>query len=138
MSEDTPLARQAVEKFLQYVREGRFDEVADLFADDAIFMTPHGTITGRDNIKKFHSAVRSVRPRPEPVSITTEGNRSVLEFQAHVFDQSDDIEPFTMVDHFTVNEDGKVIRMAVYQRPNEVEKVQKTFSTIAETIAKNN
>jgi SnoaL-like domain len=116
------LARQAVVRYLALINAKRYGEIASIFAEDAVFLAPTGdTIRGREAINEFYSAGLE---KISPVSVwassqVTEGNCCVIEISATLPDEPED-KPRTVVDHFTVDDAGEVVRMAVYLRPAEV------------------
>ncbi len=119
---DESLARKAVERYLDLINSRRCSDISSIFAQDAEFLAPTGdAIRGRDAIGRFYTAgLEKISPgRVWASSQVTEGNRSVIEISATLPDEPDR-SPRTDVDHFTVNDAGEVVRMAVYLRPAEV------------------
>jgi hypothetical protein len=120
--DDTQLATHAVEKYLELINARRYDEIGSIFSEDAEFLAPTGdVIRGRVAIGDFYrGGLERIRPsRVWASSKVAEGNRCVIEISA-TLDDEPDAAPRTVVDHFTVNDAGEVVRMAVYLRPAEV------------------
>jgi hypothetical protein len=117
---DKSAAKTAVARYLELINAKRYADIASIFAADAQFLAPTGeVVVGREAICDFYSAgLERIAPsRVWASSQVTEGNRSVIEISAQL---PDELEPRTVVDHFTVNDEGEVIRMAVYLRPAEL------------------
>jgi SnoaL-like domain len=116
------LALDAVHKYVQLINARRYDDIGDLFAEDAEFLAPTGdTLRGRKTIQAFYAAgLRKISPDEVWVhSSVAEGDRCVIEIAARLADDPPD-KTHIVVDHFTVDGAGLVARMAVYLRPDEV------------------
>jgi uncharacterized protein (TIGR00369 family) len=116
-------AAVACRRYLECINDGRYSEVADLFAADAVFLAPDGsTIRGRDAIRSFYaSALELIRPRRVWARTLVADERfAVMEIAAELSDEDAGRE-HVVIDHFTVDGGGMVTRMAVYLRPDEVD-----------------
>ena len=115
------LARAAVHKYLELMNAGLYGEVGSLFHDDAAFQAPTGEVLhGRVAIAAFYA---SALPRIRPVKVwassqVTEGPSSVIEISAILPDGPD---VHTVLDHFTVDKQGLVTRLAVYVTAAELQ-----------------
>ena len=108
--------RRAADSLVEYVNSERFRSVGDLFAEDAIWLTPHGgpTIIGRENIREhYNSLISPMRPTIRIASYLEQGNECAFELEA-----SKDGEAFQLaaLDRFTLNSEGLITRFAVFVR----------------------
>ncbi len=111
-----------MERYIELINARRYDEIADIFAEDAEFLAPTGrTLRGRESIRAFYGAgLRKISPEKVWIhSSVTEDDRCVIEIAARLPGDPEDARHI-VVDHFTVDEAGLVTRMAVYLRPEEV------------------
>lgn len=131
MADESP-ARTAVGRYLDLINSKRYGDIASIFAPDAQFLAPTGdVIVGREAISAFYTAgLEKIAPtRVWASSQVTEGNCSVIEISAQL---PDELEHRTVVDHFTVNDQGEVIRMAVYLRPAEIASTRERLGLVPE------
>ncbi len=127
-------AVQACDVARTYIRltdEGRYDEVGDLWAPDAIFYNPRGDILrGQPAIKAFYSAfLRTITPvnRIGALAFDRQANVCVMEIETRVVRGPDGKwtpDPSgnfvrTAIDRFTVNRAGKIQEMRVYLAPDK-------------------
>ena len=122
---ETPLAAHAppgwsiAERYVELINSGRFAQVVDLYSDDAVVIPPLANMRaeGRRQISEFYeSIVAAYRPTIIPVAYGCYGSEC---FQVHATTR--DIRGKTRyvlstVDHFTVDEDGLIVRMIAYPR----------------------
>jgi hypothetical protein len=110
-------ALAAAQEYLRLMNERRLEQIASLYADDAEFLGPAGTIRGKVAIDKFYTSVSRELLEPrlpiEPSAIAAVGNQCLLAFNTKVNGR---YEPCA-VEQFTVNDAGKVVQMIVYKRP---------------------
>lgn len=116
-------------QYIQLTSEQRYDEVGDLWADDAVFYNPTGeVIRGKPAIKQFYSRfLRQIKPINRIASLAWDPktNVCVMELETRVVmgpegrwvpDPVGDFVP-TAIDRFQVNRRGKVQQMRVYLAP---------------------
>jgi hypothetical protein len=109
--------RLVAERYLELASAGDADAIADLYAEDAVFLPnpPHEVIVrGRDAIRQHYlEHVTAVKPEFRSLRWIVNGGDCCLEFVAYL--PARDALLFS-VDVFTVNPDGKIARMAAYRR----------------------
>ncbi len=111
--------------------ERRYDQVGDLWADDAVFFSPMGKIVrGKAEISAFYARfLRQITPVNRIASLTWDraGNVCVMELETRVTkgadgkwmpDPNGDFHS-TAIDRFVVNDAGKVQQMRVYLAPSD-------------------
>jgi ketosteroid isomerase-like protein len=113
-----PPALRAAHEYIRRINRREFEAIAELFADDAVFLSPIGTtITGREAIGNFFTTFQpKLNPTVWIVSTVTEGNCCVFELEARIENAPPDAIGMA-IDHFTVDDDGKVKRFVMYGRP---------------------
>ena len=123
-------ACEVAKEYIRLTDIQRYDEVGELWADDAVFYNPRGNvIRGKQAISQFYSTfLRSITPINRIASLTYDrkGNVCVMEIETRVVrgangawtpDASGDFVP-TAIDRFVVNRAGKVQQMRVYLPPD--------------------
>lgn len=116
-------------EYVEHIREGRYDEVGELFAENAIFYNPQGNILrGRSAIGAFYSEfLGRLKPILRGVRYVSDEAQQVCAFElesrmswtAACGWQNDPDAPFSMsaIDRITVNAAGKIQHMIVYTAP---------------------
>jgi ketosteroid isomerase-like protein len=112
-------ARATAERYVELVNGGDFDGVGDLFAVDAEHFPPiGGRAVGREAIRAFYKGwAASLGATIHPLRFVSDGPNCVLEFEATTLDNRDGPRALSM-EIITVDEEGKIIRMAIYRRPS--------------------
>ncbi|UZW57366.1 nuclear transport factor 2 family protein [Sphingobium sp. JS3065] len=117
--------------YIRLTAEGRYDEVGDLWAPDAVFFNPRGDIIrGQPAIKQFYSTfLKKITPENRIGSLTwdAKANICVMELETRVVrDAAGKWTPDargnfvrTAIDRFVVNKQGKVQEMRVYLAPDK-------------------
>lgn len=117
---DPASACSVPKRYVDLMNAWRFDEVGSLFADNAVFVAPNGKVfVGAQAIQKFYSGfLPTVRGQLVPLSFINDKRECVMEL-AH---RRSDKEPFRLgaIDHFTINDAGKVERLVVFIRPSSL------------------
>jgi ketosteroid isomerase-like protein len=122
-------------KYAELIRLGRYDEIGELWADDAVFYSPHGhVISGKSAIKAFYprylSTITPIIRAARPV-MNASGDSCVVELEVRMRSdpsqtdpangpwKTDEDAPFVRaaMDRFTLNSDGKIQEMIVYLAP---------------------
>jgi hypothetical protein len=100
-------------------RAGDFEGVGDLFAADAEHFPPiGGRVVGREVIGAFYKSwAAPMGATIHPVRFVADDPDCVLEFEATTVDNPDEPRALSM-EIFTVDEAGKITRMAIYRRPS--------------------
>jgi hypothetical protein len=113
--------RQA-RRYIETLRAGRYDDMAKLFAPDAVFLDPlRVSVHGRLNIADFYrNKVGALRPQVQGVAYVGQGNDCILELAVQM--QINGVPHYVLqgLDHFTLNTEGKFSRMVVFLRPAPV------------------
>jgi len=118
----TPLGCAFAEKYVQLINEQRFDEVVDLYSDNAVVIPPLANMRaeGRQEIAKFYeTVVAGYLPNIIVVAYGVYGNEC---FQVHATAHLiGGVTRYVLstVDHFTVNEAGLIVQMIAYHRPRQ-------------------
>ena len=112
-------ACQPAQKYVNLIAAGRYEELGDLFADDAVFVTPKGTVLqGKAEIGSFYrDFLPTILPRIVPISFIADGPECVMELVAATNLDHYETYRLSAIDHFTVNKQGKITHMVVYVRP---------------------
>jgi uncharacterized protein (TIGR02246 family) len=69
--EDREAIRELLAEYCFRLDEGRFDDMAALFAEDGTWQTAFGAATGRAAIAELARSLRAGAPRPRGVHLTT-------------------------------------------------------------------
>jgi hypothetical protein len=106
--------------YVQLVNAGQYVAVARLFADDATFLEPmRPTLQGRAQIDAFYTG-RIGRMQPQVVAVRYFGMGRECLVELALQTQIDGRERYVLVsiDHFTLDESGKVQSMIAFARPS--------------------
>jgi ketosteroid isomerase-like protein len=125
----TTFARKATDAFYEVINAGRYDEVGDLFAEDAVFLAPNGQMfTGRKEIHDFYSwHLNRLRPAARISRHMETDTQCVVEI-SNENGETGEYE-LTAINYFTFRDDGKVQRLDIFVRgtPDAVERVISTY-----------
>jgi len=114
------------QRYVELIAAERYDEVGTLFADDAVFVTPVGKVLhGSAEIRKFYADLMpKLKPRNVPISFIGDGDECIMELVTAT--NLDNYAKYRLaaIDHFTVNEQGKIRHMVVYLRPQSMQGTQ--------------
>jgi hypothetical protein len=113
------LAGRTAQKYIEYLHDGRYAELASLFTDDAIFLDPlRRGVNGPSEVRAFYEkTVGPMRIEIIGVSYIGSGNECMVELAIKVKIEDQERYILSSIDHFTVNAAGKITRMIVYLRP---------------------
>jgi hypothetical protein len=115
--------------YVRLIQAGQYDEVGELWADDAVFYNPQGTILrGKLSIKAFYARfLRQIAPTVRAASLLEDasGKTCVLELETQMSRGADGAwktDPqatysLSAIDRLTINEAGKIQHMLVYVAP---------------------
>ena len=122
-------ACDVAKKYIDLTEAKRYDEVGELWAEDAVFFNPAGNIIrGRSAITQFYAQfLRQIKPINRIASLAWDrkANVCVMELETRVImgpdgrwvpDPAGEFIP-TAIDRFEVNHEGKVQQMRVYLPP---------------------
>lgn len=115
---DPQTACVVAERYVSLVNAGRYAQVPQLFAVDAVLMEPGGnSARGHEEINAFYTGrIGSMRPTLVPVAYV--GNQTDCMVELAVERQIDGATRYTLtsIDHFTVDATGKATRMVAFSR----------------------
>jgi hypothetical protein len=110
-----PGARDTADHYVQVATADGKDALANLFALNAVFLAPDGNVyRGRDDIDAFYRRhLANIVPTFHIHRAVTDGDSCWIELA----DGSDEDPTLLASNHFTVDQDGLITRLAVYLRP---------------------
>jgi steroid Delta-isomerase len=108
---------QTVNHYLETVSQGRPDEIAALYAEDATVEDPVGgeVHIGRQAIRGFYTAVEGVESKTEVVTLRALGNEAAFFWRLVLGGMSIEI-----ISVMTFNDDGEITSMKAYWGPENV------------------
>ena len=116
---ETSPALEAALRYVELVNAQSFELIGELFSADAIVLAPSGELVeGREAIRALWADQYSTSG-PSAVSVasaTADEERCVLELSPLLPGETAAREGM-VIDHFTVDEDGAICRLAIYLRP---------------------
>lgn len=116
-------------RYVQLIQEGRYDEIGALWAEDAVFHTPHGTVLrGRETIGAFYARfLRSITPDVRAARFAADEAQRVcvLELETRMRRRgsgdwvTDPQAAFALsaIDRMTIDGEGRIKHMIVYLAP---------------------
>jgi ketosteroid isomerase-like protein len=108
--------RHIADRYVEVVNRGEYHRLAELFAEDALFLGPGGReARGRAEIDAFYGAfLPTVSPTVRIAEYVEHDHHSVWELEARL---GDDAEfQLAAIDHATVDADGLIARFAVFTK----------------------
>ncbi len=121
-------ACETPKKYIEFVQQGKFVEVGELFAADAVFYAPNGDgFRGAEAIRDFYITVAApLNVIVEPKNFIGGKNECVFEIwtksklNAEGIYVPDPDGKFVRgaIDHFTVDEQGRVVELVVHSSPS--------------------
>jgi ketosteroid isomerase-like protein len=106
-------------RYTDLVTAGKAEEVANLYADDAIILEPsRENVRGIAEIREFYRVrLSTMQPQIVGVAYTGDEHDCMVALAAKRQMQGQTRYVLVSVDHFTLGEDGKAIRMVAFARP---------------------
>ena len=108
--------RDFADAYVKIVNSGSYAELAALFAPEAVFLGPGAQVLhGRAAIGQFYEKfLNEITPVIRMSSYVEQGRECVYELEARIAGA----QQFTLgaIDHATFDEDGQVIRFAVFTK----------------------
>lgn len=107
------------ERYVELINAGKYVEVAALYADNATFLEPmRPTLRGRDQIEGFYTG-RIGGMQPTVVAVSYLGNDRECMVALALRTRIDGGQRYVLVsvDHFILDDDGKIVSMAAFARP---------------------
>jgi hypothetical protein len=116
-------ACQVGKKYLGFLRERKYADMAALFADDAIFLDPlRKSEAGKLDIRTFYEkTVGPWAPKAIGVDFVGSGNECLFLMAVEGTVAGQRRYVLAGLDHFTLNEAGKIKRMIVFSRPAQTD-----------------
>jgi steroid delta-isomerase len=109
---------QVVSSYMRSIERGNADEVATLFADNAIFHNPVGgdVYRGREEIRAAYRAwLDGYKPGVDLVSLNAAGGEAAVHFQV-----SQDGQRIDVIDVITFDQEAKMTSLRAYYGPPNV------------------
>lgn len=117
------------ERYVAIIQEGRYSDLGDLFAINAVFQNPLGQVLrGREEIRDFYSRFLSEsQPFPRGARHVWDEDARVCVFEMETQMRrnangewvNDPSAPYTLsaIDRMEINEEGLIQEMTVYMAP---------------------
>ena len=108
---------KAVNRYLETISQGRPDDIAALYADDATVEDPVGgeVHIGRQAIRGFYTSVENVESKTEVVTLRALGNEAAFFWRLIIGGMSIEI-----ISVMTFDEDAKIASMKAYWGPDNI------------------
>jgi steroid Delta-isomerase len=107
-------ARSVAAAYMDRINAKDVEGLLDLFADDCVLQPPTGTTErGKEAARAFYGGlVIPAGITMHPSRYVAEGSSCAVELEA----RRDGAEPMRIIDVFTVDDDGRITDLVVYQR----------------------
>ena len=107
----------AVNRYLETVSQGRPDDIAALYADNATIEDPVGSDLhiGREAVRGFYKAVEGADAKTEMVSLRALGNEAAFFWRLMIGGMTIEI-----ISVMTFDDDGKIASMKAYWGPDNI------------------
>jgi steroid Delta-isomerase len=108
---------KAVNRYLETVSQGRPDDIAALYAEDATVEDPVGSELhiGRQAIRGFYTSVENVKSQTEVVTLRALGNEAAFLWRLIIGGMTIEI-----ISVMTFDGEGKIASMKAYWGPDNV------------------
>jgi steroid delta-isomerase len=109
---------QTVNRYIELVGKGSADDIAELYAENAVVEDPVGgeVYRGRDAVRGFYQSIENAERECELVTLRVAGNEAAFQFRLTVGGAML-IEP---IDVMVFDNDGRVSAMKAYWGPENV------------------
>jgi len=110
-----------VHRYIELIANGRADDLAQLYADDATVEDPVGgeVHIGRHAIHGFYSLIENLDRKSELVSLRVAGHEAAFQFRL-TLDGGDSRMQIEPIDVMVFDDDAKVTAMKAYWSPENV------------------
>jgi len=107
------------QRYVELVNAGKYAEVAALYADDATFLEPmRPNLHGREQIDEFYTKqIGGMKPAIAAVSYLGNDSECMVELALRTEIGGEQRYVLVSIDHFILNEKGKIRSMAAFARP---------------------
>jgi steroid delta-isomerase len=111
---------KAVNRYLEAVSQGRADDIAALYAEDATVEDPVGgdVHIGRQAIRGFYTGVENLQSKTEVVTLRVLANEAAYFWRLIIGAMTIEI-----ISVMTFDDDGKIASMKAYWGPDNVSSV---------------
>ncbi|OBG94872.1 steroid delta-isomerase [Mycobacterium sp. E136] len=112
---------KTVTRYLELAAQGKADDIAELYADDATVEDPVGgeVHIGREAIRGFYDALPTMGAQADVVTLRALGNE-VAFFWSLTIDLGENKMRIEIISVMTFNEEGKIASMKAYWTPENV------------------
>jgi steroid Delta-isomerase len=106
-----------VHRYLETLSQGRPDDIAALYAEDATVEDPVGgeVHIGRQAIRGFYTTIENVESKTEVVTLRALGNEAAFLWRLTIGGMTIEI-----ISVMTFDEDGKIASMKAYWGPDNI------------------
>ena len=113
----TEALTKAVNRYLETVSQGRPDDIAALYAEDATVEDPVGSEVhiGRKAIRGFYTAVEGAESKTEVVTLRALGNEAAFFWRLMIGGMTIEI-----ISVMTFDDEGKIASMKAYWGPDNI------------------
>ena len=115
---------KTVKRYLELAAQGKADDVADLYADDATVEDPVGSEVhiGRPAIRKFYDALPTTGASADIITLRTLGHEAAFHWTLTI--NLDDAKMrIDVISVMTFDDEGKIASMKAYWGPDNVTQV---------------
>lgn len=108
-------AEATVRSYLNLVANGTADEIAALYAEDAVLEDPMGAtpLVGRDNIRAFYLTLENMKVTTELQTIRTCGGEAAFQFHIET-DTGAGVAILEPLENMKFDEDGQIVSMRAW------------------------
>ena len=112
-------ACRVAKRYVDLVNDQQYAELADLYSQDATFLEPvRPGLRGRAAIRDFYARrIGSFQPKVTPVAFVGNESECMMELAMEMPVDGRPRWILVSVDHFVLDDDGKVKLMVVFARP---------------------
>ena len=107
------------QRYVELVNAGKYAEVAALYADDATFLEPmRPNLHGRAQIDEFYTKrIGGMQPTVAAVAYLGNDSECMVELALRTEMAGQQRYVLVSIDHFILNEEGRIRSMAAFARP---------------------
>ncbi len=112
----------AAKRYRDLIAEGKYDQIGSLFSDNALYMGPADEqVRGAGKIGAFYKTFMALHKATSYVAslVPAGGHDCYMEMQG-----TTDTDSPAVVDRFTTDKAGKVVRLVVYFRPSRAKALE--------------
>lgn len=112
---------ETVNRYLELVAQGKPDDIADLYADDATVEDPVGgeVHIGRTAVRGFYDSVANLKAETDVVTLRALGHEAAF-FWSLTIDLGESRMRIEIISVMTFDSEGKIASMKAYWSPENV------------------